>query len=109
MYVQGPTASSFLGCNLTNLAWTITPYYRIQLNANGGSYSSSTSKWILQNSTLGSFLGTPTRDGYMFDGWYTEPTAGTKVEETTKSTSDTTYYAHWTPNITITYHSNWST
>ena len=33
---------------------------------------------------------------YMFDGWYTQKTGGTKVtEETVISTANPTYYAHW--------------
>lgn len=39
---------------------------------------------------------TPTRENYIFDGWYTEQTGGTKVEEIPKLTDDVTYYAHWT-------------
>lgn len=38
------------------------------------------------------------RDGYTFDGWYTEAAGGTKVESTTIVTAatDHTVYAHWT-------------
>ncbi len=38
---------------------------------------------------------TPTRENYIFDGWYTEQTGGTKVEEIPELTDDVTYYAHW--------------
>ena len=38
---------------------------------------------------------TPTRENYIFDGWYTEQTGGTKVEEISVLTDDVTYYAHW--------------
>jgi len=34
-------------------------------------------------------------EGYTFIGWYTEPTGGEKVIETTPVSEDTTYYAHW--------------
>ena len=53
-------------------------------------------------------LPTPTRTGYTFEGWYTEPTGGTKIETTTAVPSeDTTYYAHWSINTyTITYSTN---
>lgn len=44
-------------------------------------------------------LPTPTKDGYIFDGWYTSAEGGEKVtEETTMAaTEDHTLYAHWTP------------
>ena len=57
----------------------------------------------------GENLGTvadPKRSGYKFEGWYTDPTAGTRVTSSTKvSDEDVTYYAHWTavPVITFTY------
>ena len=38
----------------------------------------------------------PKRDGYTFDGWYTEPVGGTKISTSTVFTGDTTVYAHWT-------------
>lgn len=33
--------------------------------------------------------------GKTFDGWYTEKTGGIKVDETTLSTGNVTYYAHY--------------
>lgn len=43
-------------------------------------------------------LGTPTKDGYTFDGWYTQESGGTKVTSSAivSLTSDQTLYAHWT-------------
>ncbi len=39
------------------------------------------------------------RTGYTFTGWYTSKSGGTQVASGDKlPTSDTTYYAHWTPN-----------
>ena len=37
----------------------------------------------------------PTRDGYTFEGWYTERVGGTKITTSTKVNYSTTYYAHW--------------
>ena len=50
------------------------------------------------NTELGT-LGTPTRTGYTFAGWFTEATGGTQISSTTKTpVTDTTYYAHWNAN-----------
>ena len=41
-------------------------------------------------------LPTPTRDGYIFEGWFTEPEGGTKIDSSTIVTNENiTYYAHW--------------
>lgn len=37
----------------------------------------------------------PLRDGYTFDGWYTEEEGGEKVDLSTLTSSDKTVYAHW--------------
>ena len=54
-----------------------------------------------KNAIIGDSYGplpTATRNGYIFDGWYTESTGGTQVTSSTKVTasSDHTLYAHWT-------------
>ena len=49
-------------------------------------------------------LPTPTREGYTFDGWYTEAIDGTKVETPYMPDSEITLYAHWTANkYTVTF------
>lgn len=68
--------------------------YTITFNGNGGSVTPSTAK-TGANGKLSS-LPTPTRDGYQFEGWYTESTGGTKVSTATEFTRNTTIYAHWT-------------
>lgn len=68
--------------------------YTITFNGNGGSVTPSTAK-TGANGKLSS-LPTPTRDGYQFEGWYTESTGGTKVSTATTFTQNTTIYAHWT-------------
>lgn len=52
---------------------------------------------VTNGSTYG-YLGTPTRDGYIFDGWYTRESGGSKITSSTtvNLTSDHTLYAHWT-------------
>ena len=46
----------------------------------------------------------PTNGNYAFDGWYTEETGGTEVDENTifTATTDTNYYAHWIQTFSVT-------
>ena len=41
------------------------------------------------------------REGYIFDGWYTEPNSGEKITENTVFNTDATVYAHWKMDITM--------
>ena len=38
---------------------------------------------------------TPVREGYIFDGWFTQPNGGEEVTLTTVLNANTTVYAHW--------------
>lgn len=40
-------------------------------------------------------LSTPTREGYIFDGWYTEKSSGTKVTYLDATVRNCRLYAHW--------------
>lgn len=68
---------------------------KVTLNLNYDNAASQT-RYAVYNTTVNSGLPTPTRENYIFDGWYTEPTGGTKVETIPTLTDDVTYYAHWT-------------
>lgn len=98
-----------LGTNniILDVYWSTQPY-TVNFNANGGTVS-PTSMTVYYGSTYGN-LPVPTRQGYGFDGWYTEATGGTQVTASTsvpwKSQSQSTYpiYAHWTANTyTVTF------
>jgi uncharacterized repeat protein (TIGR02543 family)/prepilin-type N-terminal cleavage/methylation domain-containing protein len=68
------------------------------------------SKSVTQNQTYGT-LPTPTRTGYDFNGWYTAPTGGTKITDTTTFTAagSQTLYAHWTSHkFKLAYNGNGS-
>lgn len=76
--------------------WNINSY-TVSFDSMGGSSVDSITN------TYGSELGTleePTKEGFTFDGWYTDPTGGTPIDEHTQILGTTTYYAHWT-EITI--------
>ena len=75
---------------------TVTPAsYLVTFDPNGGRVS-PTSTAVTIGKKYGP-LPTPNRYGYEFDGWYTEPTGGTKVtsDTTVTTTKDHILYAHW--------------
>lgn len=91
------TATTSVGTNppTTLYAHWIGKKYTVTLDANGGTVSMAS-----RTATYGSeypALPAPTREGYTFDGWYTQKTGGTKVDEDTTVTTaaNHTLYAHW--------------
>ena len=89
--------------------WGINEYMAL-FYSNGG--TTANPEYILKNynEELGE-LPTTSKEGYIFDGWYTERTGGTQISSTTTMPAgDITYYAHWTPiEYTITFNSNTGT
>ncbi len=82
-------------------------YYNLYFDAQGGSVS-TTSKQIKSGDLYGT-LPTPVKSGYVFLGWYTKKSGGSKVTENTRHSGngDVTVYAVWeeeeTPTCTIGY------
>ena len=81
--------------------------YTVTYDANGGSctkafgYATSASAAVT--------LPTPTRTGYIFAGWYTEASGGTRVGGAGDSytpSADITLYAQWGQPCTVTYNAN---
>ena len=72
--------------------------YTVEFDANGGVVS-PTSKEVMYTESYGD-LPNPSRNGYTFDGWYTDANTGTKVISSTTVTTghDHKIYAHWIPN-----------
>ena len=72
--------------------------YTVEFDANGGVVS-PTSKEVMYTESYGD-LPNPSRNGYTFDGWYTDANTGTKVISSTTVTigHDHKIYAHWIPN-----------
>ena len=64
-------------------------------------YTCRIHKRTWQNQTIKT-LPTTTRSGYVFDGWYTSASGGTKLTTSTAITGNVTYYAHWTAKVSIT-------
>lgn len=73
-----------------------TDSYVVYFDVNGGTavYPSS---MVVENGMRYGALPTPSRDGYVFDGWYTEAFGGYRVNasDTVELTRDQTVYAHW--------------
>lgn len=69
--------------------------YTIRLNTNGGKID--TNSVAVKYGQTYADLPVPTRDGYVFAGWYTKLSGGMKVDENTRVTTGyyKTLYAHW--------------
>ena len=71
---------------------TVEPYQStISFNSNGGSEVNE----IFQRYGTNITLPTPIREGYTFDGWYTDSNLTTKFEEIVMPNKDTILYAKW--------------
>ncbi len=86
--------------------WENLESYKITYELNGGINSSDVVTTYTNDQKI--VLSNPTRDGYIFDGWYTENTFENKVESIEKGSSgDKTFYAKWSiANYNITYNLN---
>lgn len=76
-----------------------TPKYQVTFDAGDGTTSFAT-KNVKRGNNVG-ILPTATNPGYYFDGWYTS--SGTKIDTTTKITSNTTFYAHYKDIYVVTF------
>lgn len=76
----------------------ITNTYTITFNVNGGNELSDAykTKEVTYGGTYGT-LPTPSKSGYGFVGWFTEPEGGTEIKSnhTVSITENKTFYAHW--------------
>ena len=71
--------------------------YQINYEATGGTVE-PTNKIALENTIYGK-LPTPTKEGHIFKGWYTEENGGTQIKENDKVTTNQTLYARWEVGI----------
>lgn len=86
----------YWGCIHPNFSGT-TPTVTnltVKFNGNGGTVSTN-SMSVSKNAIMGKNIPTATRYGYLFDGWYTAASGGTRYTNSTKITSNITLYAHW--------------
>lgn len=75
--------------------------YTITFHANGGKFipqgTETVETWTDGILTVQPF--TPVLDGYLFEGWFTEPSGGVRVPSGTLFSKNTTIYAHWRPEF----------
>ncbi len=95
-------ACSQPGDSYNNIRGTATlAKYTVSFNGNGGTTIGNSSITAISTKTYSGVPTSATRTGYTFDGWYTEPTGGTKTDiangATVNINRDTTVYAHWAP------------
>ena len=74
-----------------------TTRYTVSFDTNGGSKVSN--KTVTRNSAV-SEPTAPTKDGYTFDGWYSDKELKTAYDFDTKVTKSFTLYAKWTEKAT---------
>ena len=63
--------------NVVKFSVLPAPIYVVNFNSNGGMCPSA-NKSVTYFATYGD-LPTPSRTGYVFDGWYTDKIGGTKI------------------------------
>jgi uncharacterized repeat protein (TIGR02543 family) len=70
--------------------------YTVSFDVNGGDAlpALEASRIVAYGSAV-SALPAPTRPGHRFRGWFTAPSDGAQIDESTPVTADVTYYAHW--------------
>lgn len=93
------TVKTHSGC-ITNKTIRVPPAYRITYDSHGGS-SVTSSDLIFTGYSRNVTDAVPTRDGYTFQGWYSEANGqGTKYAAGTAITltADKTLHAHWKEN-----------
>lgn len=81
-----------------NIAWNdddIVEIYGLMLSEGGLNKREELKSY---NEKLGK-LDNPIREGYIFDGWYTDLTFKEKINSDIMVDSDEIYYARWSPNM----------
>ena len=83
--------------------------YTVSFNANGGTITSGTTAKTIYNGQKYGTLPTAERKDYVFQGWYTAATGGTKITEDTivDVRANQTLYAQWKANTyKLTFNAN---
>ena len=106
------TSFVMVGSDIVINALTSADAPTVELDANGGTLELNNNYLMTDDNGKLSVIPTPTRENYIFEGWYTERDNGTRVTTENIFTSDTTIYAHWKESTSDNEHSIsnvWST
>lgn len=79
----------------------------LTFNSNGG--SAVASQYFAEEGQVSVEPTAPTREGYRFDGWYTDGACTTKFSFGASVTVNTTVYAKWVQQVTVAFDSNGGT
>ena len=99
-------------CNNQTATWNFGGWYNGSSLVKADSKVTTASNHTLTASWTGGTitLPTPTREGYIFGGWFSDANLSNSVNNNTQFTSNTTLYAKWTAiTYTITYNENGAT
>ena len=93
----GTEAETYCKTYNVNFAEIPDESYTVSFDANGGTTDTNSKKVSLYDSY--GILPVPQRDGYLFDGWHTEPEGGSLVTGiyAVQRRENHTLYAHWKP------------
>ena len=88
-------ASKTVSCTFKN--WTTAQNGGGTVYLPGGVYTANAAAalWAQYTDPKAGSLPTPTREGYVFDGWYTAASGGTRITGDAVLTGNATLYAHW--------------
>jgi len=106
LYKSWGSTGKYGNFNIIGLA-SASPKYMLMYNPNGGTVAKSY-KTVTYGGKVGT-LAKPTRTGYTFSGWYSQPIGGTKYTSTkVYNLADDMYvYAHWkAKKYTVTFNAN---
>lgn len=91
-------AEKFLYFNAVSASSEPTTEYTVTFNANGGTLTEDS---VATRGGKLTSLPTPTRDGYVFKGWYDAVTGGNQITTDTVFTADATIYARWIKTYSV--------
>ena len=104
------TANTRVSGNITVYAKLRPVVYTITYNLNGGRNTVANPEgYTIESNTI--TLAEPEKDGFIFDGWYTDSSFNEKkTNEITKgSIGNKTYYAKWLKKCTVSYSTAYGT
>ena len=87
---------------------TVNANVTVTLNSNIGTGSTNTEQYYVSGDSA-LLPESQARIGYTFNGWFTDPVGGRKVESGVTASESVIYYAHWTANaytVTLTVSEN---